>query len=201
LEATPLSEKKTYKFKITLFGSANVGKTSLILRYIKSSFSEDLKKTIGTNFLIKDLDFPEDKIQIRMLIWDIGGQAEFSSIRQMYFKGSNGAIGVYDLTSPESLLRIPGWVSSIKKASGNIPMVLIGNKLDLVDERRVSLEDALDLAKRLDAEHFEGSAKTGVNVEEMFRVIARKCYDRILSGGFEGPAENGDNESDTILDD
>jgi small GTP-binding protein len=174
-------ERKEFKFKIVLYGSANVGKTSLIIRYIKDSFSEDLKKTIGTNFLIKDVELPDLSARLRLLIWDIGGQAQFSSIRNMYFKGANGAIGVYDITSPESLLRIPGWVSSIKKTVGNIPQVLIGNKVDLVDQRRVSLEDALDLAKRLDCEHFETSAKEGTNVEEMFSSIARKCYDRAIN--------------------
>jgi small GTP-binding protein len=124
---------------------------------------------------------PDEGAQLRLLIWDIGGQAQFSSIRNMYFKGANGAIGVYDITSPESLLRIPGWVSSIKKTVGNIPQVLIGNKMDLEDQRRVSREDALDLSKRLDCEHFETSAKDGTNVEEMFLYIAKKCYDRAIN--------------------
>ena len=150
-------EKKQFKFKIVFYGSANVGKTSLIIRYIKDSFSEDLKKTIGTNFLIKEVELPEHNALLKLLVWDIGGQAQFSSIRNMYFKGANGAIGVYDITSPESLLRIPGWVTSIKKTVGNIPQVLIGNKMDLEEQRRVSREDALDLAKRLDCEHFETS--------------------------------------------
>ena len=100
---------------------------------------------------------PEHNALLKLLVWDIGGQAQFSSIRNMYFKGANGAIGVYDITSPESLLRIPGWVTSIKKTVGNIPQVLIGNKMDLEEQRRVSREDALDLAKRLDCEHFETS--------------------------------------------
>lgn len=115
------------------------------------------------------------------MIWDIGGQAQFSTMRNIYFKGSQGGIGVYDLTTPESLLRLPGWISTLKKATGSIPLVLIGNKLDLAaTERRVSLEDALDLAKRLNATHFETSAKDGINVEEMFMEIARRCYENAL---------------------
>jgi small GTP-binding protein len=182
LEAIIITEgKQNYKFKITLFGSANVGKTSLIIRFIKDSFSEDLKKTIGTNFLIKDVELPEEHVNLRLLIWDIGGQAQFSSMRNMYFKGSNGAIGVYDVTSPESLLRIPGWVSSIKKAVGNIPMILIGNKADLVNERRVTKEDSDDLAARLECTHLETSAKDGTNVEKMFYEIAKACYKNALN--------------------
>jgi small GTP-binding protein len=101
-------------------------------------------------------------------------------MRNMYFKGSNGAIGVYDLTSPESLLRIPGWVSSIKKAVGKIPMILIGNKADLINERRIAKEDAEDLATRLECSHMETSAKEGTNVESMFFNIARICYQNAL---------------------
>ena len=114
-----------YKFKISLFGPGNVGKTSLLLRYVKSLYTEDLKKTIGSNFLIKDVEVGGK--QVRLLLWDIGGQPQFHKLRTIYFKGSNGALGVYDLTSPQSLLKIPGWVSSIKKTvKKTIPMILIG---------------------------------------------------------------------------
>ena len=111
------------------------------------------------------------------MLWDIGGQAQFSSMRQIYFKGSQGAIGVYDITTPESLLRLPGWISTLQKAAGVIPLILIGNKVDLVSERRVSSEDALDLSARLEASHYETSAKEGSNVEEMFMEIAKFCYE------------------------
>ncbi len=160
------------KFKITLFGPGNVGKTSLLLRYIKDYFAEDLKKTIGSNFLIKDVDIDGQKI--RLLLWDIGGQAQFHKLRTIYFKGSNGALGVYDVTDSQSLLKIPGWCSSIKKTvKRNIPMVLLGNKVDL--GRQVSQEEGADLAKRLDMEYLETSAKTGENVEVAFEKIARAC--------------------------
>jgi small GTP-binding protein len=178
-ESTISEKKRQFKFKIPLFGSQNCGKTSLILRFIKQTFSTDLKQTIGTNFLIKDVVI--DDADVRLMIWDIGGQAQFSTMRNIYFKGSQGGIGVYDITTPESLLRLPGWISTLKKATGSIPLVLIGNKLDLATtERRVSLEDALDLAKRLNATHFETSAKDGTNVEAIFMEIARRCYENAL---------------------
>ena len=176
MEATIISEeKKIFKFKICLFGSPGVGKTSLILRYIKESFSEDLKKTIGTNFLIKEVEI--DNLICRLLIWDIGGQSQFSSLRQVYFKGSQAAIGVYDITSPESLHRILDWVNSIKKSVGSIPMILVGNKIDIEKERRIPREDALDLAARLECPHYEASAKMGDNVEKFFLDITKKCLE------------------------
>lgn len=161
---------------MTLFGAGGTGKTSLILRYVKDYFSNDLKKTIGSNFLIQDTMVDEKKV--RLIIWDIGGQAQFSRLRTVYFKGSNGAIGVYDVTSTQTLLKIPGWISSIKKTvKKSIPMILIGNKIDL--EREVEEEEALDLADRLDLDYLETSAKTGENVETAFKNIARACVENI----------------------
>ncbi len=169
-----MSSNTQYKFKITLFGPGGVGKTSLLLRYIKDYFSDDLKKTIGSNFLIKDVEI--DNKSVRLLLWDIGGQPQFHKLRTIYFKGSNAALGVFDLSSSQSLLKIPGWISSIKKTVKKaIPMLLLGNKVDL--EREVDRLEAEDLAKKLSCEYLETSAKTGENVEVAFEKIAKACLE------------------------
>ena len=148
-----------------------------MIRYIKDYFNPDLKQTIGSNFLIKDVEL-EDK-NVRLLLWDIGGQEQFSKLRTIYFKGSNAALGVYDVTSPQSLLKLPGWVSSIKKTvKKSIPMLLLGNKIDL--DRKVEKSEAEDLSKRLNCEYLETSAKTGENVEVAFIKIAKACLDNII---------------------
>ena len=166
----------SYKFKVCLFGPGNVGKTSLLIRYIKDYFNSDLKQTIGSNFLIKDVEI--DNTSIRLLLWDIGGQDQFAKLRTIYFKGSNAAFGVFDVTNPQSLLKLPGWVSSIKKTvKKTIPMILVGNKIDL--ERQVERQEAEDLAKRLNCNYLETSAKTGEKVELAFETIARACMSSI----------------------
>jgi len=171
-----MSSDSQYKFKITLFGPGGVGKTSLLLRYIKDYFSDELKKTIGSNFLIKDVEL-EGK-NVRLLLWDIGGQPQFHKLRTIYFKGSNAALGVFDLSSSQTLLKIPGWVSSIKKTvKKTIPMLLLGNKVDL--DREVDREEAEDLAKRLNCVYMETSAKTGENVEAAFEKIAKACLEDV----------------------
>ncbi len=171
-----MSGQGEFKFKITLFGPGGVGKTSLLLRYIKDYFSDDLKKTIGSNFLIKDVEIGGKGV--RLLLWDIGGQPQFHKLRTIYFKGSNGALGVFDLSSNQTLLKIPGWISSIKKSvKRTIPMILIGNKADL--ERDIDREEAEDLAKRLNCEYMETSAKTGENVEGVFELIAKACLEEV----------------------
>ncbi|MFW9771009.1 MAG: Rab family GTPase [Candidatus Heimdallarchaeota archaeon] len=171
-------QKTTYKFKITLFGAGGVGKTSLLIRYIKDYFNPDLKQTIGSNFLIKDVEIGDTNI--RLLLWDIGGQEQFQKLRSIYFKGSNGAFGVFDVTSQPSLLKLPGWISSIKKSvKKSIPMIIVGNKTDL--ERQVEREEAEDLAQRLNCcDYIETSAKTGENVEEAFIKLAQACLNSTL---------------------
>ncbi len=165
-------DKSSYKFKVCLFGPGNVGKTSLLIRYIKDFFNTDLKKTIGSSFLIKDVVI--DETDVRLLLWDIGGQDIFKKLRTIYFKGSNAAFGVFDVTDPQSLLKLPGWVSSIKKTvKKSIPMIIVGNKIDL--ERQVGRQEAEDLAKRLNCDYLETSAKTGEKVEIAFEKIARAC--------------------------
>ena len=83
---------------------------------------------------------------------------------------------MFDVTSPQSLLKLPGWVSSIKKSvKKSIPMIILGNKIDL--ERQVEKDEADDLAKRLSCEYLETSAKTGENVEIAFEKIARACLE------------------------
>lgn len=115
---------------------------------------------------------------MRLLLWDIGGQAQFHKLRTIYFKGSSAALGVFDITSNQSLLKIPGWISSIKKTvKKSIPMLLLGNKIDL--SREVERSEAQDLAKRLNCEYLETSAKTGENVELVFEKISRACLKTI----------------------
>jgi len=151
-------------------------KIQQLIRYIKDYFNSDLKQTIGSNFLIKDVEI--DNTSIRLLLWDIGGQDQFAKLRTIYFKGSNAAFGVFDVTNPQSLLKLPGWVSSIKKTvKKTIPMILVGNKIDL--ERQVERQEAEDLAKRLNCDYLETSAKTGEKVELAFETIARACMSSI----------------------
>ncbi|MEX2684778.1 MAG: Rab family GTPase [Candidatus Sigynarchaeota archaeon] len=170
-----MEEKFDYKFKISLIGAASVGKTSLILRYVKNTFKSDLKSTIGTNFMIKPVTI--DDVKIQLLIFDIGAQDQFVSMRAKYFQGSNGSIAVYDVTSLDSLRALPEWIMSLRDVCGNIPIIVVGNKTDLADHRAVSRMDAEALANRFTCLYDEASAKTGEQVEAIFVRIARACLE------------------------
>ncbi len=135
-----------------------------------------MKKTIGSNFLVHNVEIGGKKV--KLLLWDIGGQAQFHKLRTIYFKGSNAALGVFAVDSPQTLLKIPGWVSSIKKTvKKSIPMILLGNKIDL--ERQVDKSEAMDLAERIGCEYLETSAKTGENVNIAFEKIAKACLEAL----------------------
>lgn len=172
-----MEEKFDYKFKISLLGEAGVGKTSLILRYVKNFFKEDLKSTIGTNFMIKPVTIGKTKVQL--LIYDIGAQKIFTSMRAKYFQGSNASIAVFDVTSLESLHAIPEWILSMKDVCGNIPTFIVGNKVDLVNQRVVLRSDAEALASRFNCMYEEASAKTGASVEAMFEKVTRACLENL----------------------
>nr|MDO8116381.1 Rab family GTPase [Candidatus Sigynarchaeota archaeon] len=169
------SERVDYKFKLVLTGESGTGKTSLILRFVKDFFKEDLKSTIGTNFMVKTLNL--DGKVVQLLIFDIGAQKMFTSMRAKYFQGSNGAISVFDLTSMDSLLAIPEWINSIRDVCGDIPIVIVGNKSDLVDQRAVPLIESQNLASRFTCMYMEASAKSGDHVAELFEKIAKACLE------------------------
>ncbi|MFX1451912.1 MAG: Rab family GTPase [Promethearchaeota archaeon] len=176
--------EETYNFKLILVGAPGVGKTSLIKKYIENSFQESYKETIGVNILIKDLKV--DKKNVQLLCWDVAGQEKFGRVRQMYYRGSSAALVVYDVTKPSTYLEIPDFVQDLRDITPNIPLILIGNKVDLRKEME-SLSKSLikedlspistkkgeemsEIIKSLD--FFETSAKTGEEVEKAFYKIA-----------------------------
>ncbi len=169
------TRRADFKFKITLMGESNVGKTSLILRYVKDYYKEDLKNTIGTNFMVKEVNI--DGKVIQLLVFDIGAQKMFTSMRAKYFQGSNGAIAVFDLTSIETLHAMPEWINSIRDVCGDIPILVVGNKADLVEERAVPLLESQNLASRFTCMYMEASAKSGDKVSDLFEKITRACLE------------------------
>jgi len=171
-------EKKTmsYVFKVIVVGDGGVGKTALSLRCTTKVFVENYKVTIGVDFRIKRLTI--DNIQSKLHIWDTGGQERFTNIRSHYFQGARGALIVYDITSERSFWNIKKWFQEVKKHREDIPMILIGNKLDLEQLRMISSDEGETMAKEIGSQFFEASAKTGENVEFIFRTLNSMLIER-----------------------
>ncbi len=176
------NEVLEYVFKISVIGSYASGKTSLINKFVDRSFSQDYKPTLGASIIAKDVEttHKESKILARLVLWDIAGQEKYDAVRAMYFQGCIGGIFVYDITRPPTFEDIKAkWHRDFKAyAMKNAVFVLIGNKVDLEEMRKVSTEEGIALAKEIGAVAFiETSAKTGKNVEEMFQNITNAILD------------------------
>ncbi len=166
-----------YTFKIMLLGDASVGKTSLTLRYISGFFLEDLKLTIGVDFYSKTSDFNNNKVKLQ--IWDFGGEERFRFLLSQYCKGANGAFFLYDITNRITLDHLPDWTQIIREHAGDVPIMLIGSKLDLERFRAVPREDGILAAKKYNLTSFvELSSKTGQNVEKAFDVMTETLIDK-----------------------
>ena len=172
--------ERNYICKICLLGEANVGKTSLVYRYIENKFRENYKSTLGVNLLKKDLNI-ESYGGVTATIWDLGGQESFRSLRKLYLEGADGALIIFDWTQKESFEKLESWITDFKLDRKLEPIILIGNKDDLKGKEKVSKKEASSLAKRYDLKILSTSAKTGSNVEEAFSNITKTILDTKLA--------------------
>ncbi len=165
-----------YTFKVMMLGDASVGKTSLTIRYISGFFLEDLKLTIGVDFYSKNILFRDNRVKLQ--IWDFGGEERFRFLLSQYCKGANAAFFLYDITNARTLEHLSAWTDLIRKHAGQIPIMLIGSKLDLAEFRAVEREEGINAAKNHNISAFiELSSKTGQNVEEAFKTMAEILFE------------------------
>ncbi|MHA2288067.1 MAG: Rab family GTPase [Promethearchaeota archaeon] len=174
-----MTVNSSYIIKICLLGEANVGKTSLVYRFIENKFRGNYKSTLGVNLLKKDLILQEYG-DVSAQIWDLGGQESFRSLRKLYLEGANGALVIYDCTQRSSFEKLEDWISDFKNARGDEPLLLIGNKTDLTDSVKVKESEGVELAKQFGMEFTPTSAKTGSNVESAFMEIIKKILKKSL---------------------
>ncbi|MFX1287389.1 MAG: GTP-binding protein [Promethearchaeota archaeon] len=166
-------KSKEYAFKLILGGDGAVGKTSMVHRYVENIFAKDYKSTIGTSIMKKECSFKDLDSTVRFIIWDLAGQAQFKRVRQSYLANAEAGILVYDVTNRASFENIDkNWYNETKISSPNIALILVGNKIDLKEERVVSSEEGVALSEKLKLTYIETSAKTGENINDAFTMLA-----------------------------
>jgi len=160
-------------FKIVIFGDAGCGKTTLTQRFLTNLFVSDSKMTIGVDFEVKSLVVHENKVKLQ--IWDFGGEERFRFLLPTYVRGARGGLFMYDITNYSSIAHIDDWLAVIRKeikTEERFPIIVVGGKADLVEDREVSSEEGIKIAKTRAVDGFiECSSKSGQNVEETFEAL------------------------------
>jgi len=175
MAASALTGLKHVKVKVCLVGDVAVGKTSLIKRFVQDEFDDRYIATVGTKVTKKSVEvtWRGAPASLDMLVWDIMGEKGFRALlRDAYFEGSHGVIAVCDLTRKDTFYDLNNWVQMIRKQVGNVPVVFLGNKMDLKERRVVSEEELARMGTIHNAATFLASAKSGAGVNEAFKALA-----------------------------
>eukprot|EP01106_Pelomyxa_sp_JSP_P007963 TRINITY_DN228_c0_g1_i5.p1 TRINITY_DN228_c0_g1~~TRINITY_DN228_c0_g1_i5.p1 ORF type:complete len:230 (+),score=48.26 TRINITY_DN228_c0_g1_i5:105-692(+) len=160
-------------YKVVLLGEGCVGKTSILVRYVKNEFSAEHVQTLQAAFYTKRVTV-EGKL-VKLTIWDTAGQEKFHALGPIYYRDAHGALLVYDITDRNSFERVQLWVKELRKMLGtDLVLVIVGNKSDLERHRVVTQEDADKYAATVKAKHFVVSAKLNKNINETFQALAQK---------------------------
>ena len=161
-------------YKILLLGDSEVGKSCFLMRYSDNIFVENYITTIGLDYKLKYVQLDSGET-IKVQLWDTAGQDRYRTIAKNYYKGSHGILLLYDITKENSFENIREWVQNIREEVYEKAIIfLIGNKIDKKNERKITTEQGQKLAAEYNLPFFEASAKSGENVEEIFKNLYKK---------------------------
>lgn len=169
-------ERTEFIFKIIVVGDPAVGKTSLLRKFSSEKFESEYIPTVGVNIVKEQVTIKDDtgkEVLVSLMLWDIAGQPQFYMLHRPYFNGADGMMLVYDTTRSSSFSNVNNWFStSVKYGLSGIPRILIGNKIDLKDDRKIIKPMAEHLSQKINAQFYETSALTGENVKSIFQKMA-----------------------------
>ena len=161
-------------YKILLLGDSEVGKSCFLMRYADNVFVDNYITTIGLDYKLKYVQLDSGQV-IKVQLWDTAGQDRYRTIAKNYYKGSHGILLLYDVTKSSSFENIREWIKDIREEVYEKAIIfLIGNKIDKKDQIKIKTEDAEKLAEEFNIPFFEASAKSGENVDEIFKALYKK---------------------------
>ncbi len=164
--------------KVLLAGDGGCGKSSIVQRFVKKRFVTDYKLTVGVDVLQKEIPFKDGVATLSL--WDIAGQEHYNFMRNNFYYGTDGILLVFDLTRPPTFDNCRKWLDEIHKALGNkVPFILVGNKADLIEDTGdvIDAEKPRQFANQENATYEITSAKTGLNVDDVFSKLTEKIID------------------------
>lgn len=165
-------DQKTLRYKVIILGEMAVGKTSLVNKFAHDSFKKDYRPTLGISITEQHYHIlGSENTKVEFIIWDLAGQRYFKRARKAYMQGAQAGFLVYDVTNEDSYYAVENWYREIRDEIGDVPFILVGNKIDLVEDRVISTEKGQEMAKKLRCSYIETSAKTGENVPEAFQLL------------------------------
>ena len=165
----------TFSKKVCLLGDFAVGKTSLVRRFVYSLFDDRYVSTMGVKVSRKIVAVPRasEVVELAMMLWDLGGGEEFNQVRPSYLRGAAGAVLVCDLTRSETLHSLGTYADDLLSINPDAQLVLAANKHDLADQQQLVPSEIEAVAAGLGASCYLTSAKTGEEVESVFRQLGR----------------------------
>ena len=165
------ANKDIIEFKIILIGNASVGKTSIFNKFTTGDFSKIYKSTIAAEFKSKLLKVNKN-LWAKLVIWDTCGTENYRSLTRQYYRGADGAIVIFDLTDQSSFNDLKKWIKDIKNyGEKDIQIIIVGNKLDLFNQRKVTQSQANNFCNENKYKYIEASAKDGTNLLKIFEEL------------------------------
>ena len=169
---------KEYSFKIIIVGDISVGKTSIINRFIENKFTEGIKSTLVNENLKKKIRIDNSTI-VTLNIWDTIGDERFRILTHQFYQDSHGALLIFDITNKETFNKLEIWIKDIiQNTPPDCILMIIGNKYDLNENRKISYDEANILSQRFNISYYEVSAKNGNNIALAFEQLTYRIIDK-----------------------
>ena len=170
-----------FQIKLVIIGDTGVGKTNFIFQFTEGRFSSLHVTTVGFDYKSKIIKLPKSKRNVKLQIWDTAGQERYMAINKSLFQKVQGIILMYDLTNRDSFEHVTNWLNLIKQTVTSKTIILVANKLDMEEEKRIVSEEEGDkIAKDNNILFFEGSGSSGQNVDKIFTTIAETIYNDLM---------------------